>query len=98
MNLVPDFFRIFEIDRVDLEQSKVALTLLRTADHPFDRITRTQAKPTNLRWGHIDIVWSREIIGVRGAQKSKAVLQHLNHAFADNLNITACELFENGKH
>jgi len=38
MNLVPGFFGVFEIDRVDLEKGKIALAFFRTADLTFDGV------------------------------------------------------------
>ncbi len=49
MNLVADFLRVLEIDRIDLEQREIALAFFRTADQAFHRIARAQAEPANLR-------------------------------------------------
>ena len=98
MNLVADFFRVLEIDRIDLEQREIPLAFLGTADQAFHRIARAQAEPANLGRRYINIVGSSQIIGVGRPQEAEAVLQHLDDAFADDLDVAARQLLENRKH
>ncbi len=65
MNLVLGLLRILEIDRADLEKSKISLPILGGADLPFDCITTPQREPTDLRRGHIDIIRSSQVVGFR---------------------------------
>ena len=98
MDLVPDLFRIVEIDRVDLEQREIALAFLRAADRPFDRIAGLQREAPDLRGRDVDIVGTGQIVGVGGAQEAEAVLQHLDHAVADDLDILRGQLLQDREH
>ena len=98
MDLVADFLRVLEIDRIDLQKREIALALLRAADQAFDGVAGAQAKTANLRGRDIDVVGAGEIIRVGRAQKAEAVLQYLDHAFADDLDLTAGELLQDRKH
>jgi hypothetical protein len=98
MNLVPDFLRVLEIDRVDLKKREIALAFLGTANQAFHGIAGAQTEPANLGWRDINIVWPSQIIRVGGSQEAEAVLQHLDDARADNLDLPAGQLFENCKH
>jgi hypothetical protein len=64
MHLVARLLRLFEIDRVDLQKSKVALALLRTSDFAFDRIPGPQSKSPDLARTYIDIIWSRQVVSI----------------------------------
>ena len=87
VDLVARLVRILEIDRVDLEQREVALALLRAADLAFDRVAGAQAEPPDLRGRDVDVVRARQVVRFRRAQEAEAVLQHLDHAFADDLDV-----------
>ena len=98
MDLVADFLRVFEVDRIDLQQREIAFAFLRTADRPFDRIAGLQRKPPDLRRRNVDIVRAWQIVRVGGPQKTKAILQHLHHAFADDLHFLRRKLLQDRKH
>ena len=98
MNLMPDFFRVLEIDRIDLKQREIALAFLGTADQTFHRIAGAQAEPANLRRRDINIVGTGQIIRIGRAQEAEAILQDLDDAFADDLDVAAGQLLENCKH
>ena len=49
----------------------------------------------DLRGRDIDVVGTGEIIGVGRAQEAEAVLQHLDDALADDLDVAAGELLQN---
>ncbi len=98
MNLVARFFRVFEIDQIDLEQREIALAFLWTADDAFDRIAGSETQAPDLRRRDIDVVGAGQIIGVRRAQEGETVLQDFDDAFADDLDIHARELLEDGEH
>src|SRR5262245_10754177 len=98
MNLVPDFFRILEIDRINLEQGEIAFPLLGTADYAFDGVASTQAEPANLRRRDVYIIGTGEIVGVGGAKKAEAILKHLDYTFACNLYVATRQLLENREH
>ena len=98
MDLVADFLRILEIDRIDLEQREIALAFLRAADQALDGVAGAQAEAADLRGRDVNIVGTGEIIRVGRAQKAEAVLQHLDDAFADDLDLAAGELLQNREH
>jgi NADPH:quinone reductase-like Zn-dependent oxidoreductase len=80
-------FRIFEIERVDLQKRKIALALFRAADVAFNGVAGTQAEAADLRGRNVDVVRAGQIIGVGRAKEAKAVGQNLDDAFADNVGL-----------
>ncbi len=80
VDLVTDVFRVFEIDRLNLEQGEIPFAFARAADRTFDRIPSTQAMTANLLRADIDIVRARKIVGFGAAQEAKAVLQNFHNA------------------
>src|SRR5262249_1644946 len=54
--------RIFEIDRIDLEQGEIALSFFRRANMSLDVVAGTQAETANLAWRNIDVVRSGKIV------------------------------------
>ena len=91
-------FRIFEIERIDLEQREVALAFLRAADVAVDGIAGAQAEAADLRGRDVDVVRTRQIIRFRRSQKAEAVRQHLDDAFADDVGFARRELLEDAEH
>jgi len=51
-----------------------------------------------LRRGHVNVVWARKIVCVGRSQEGESVLQNLDYALANNLNLDAGELLENREH
>ena len=98
IDLVLGLFRVLEIQRVDLQQREIAFAFFRAADMAFDGIAGAKPEAADLRGRDVDIVRSRQIIGVRRAQKSKTVGENLDDAFADNVGFLDRELLENGEH
>ncbi len=98
MDLVPSLFRVLEVDRVAFEQREIPFPLLRAADDALDRVSGSEPKPPDLRRRHVNIVWAWKIIGVGRSQEGKSVLQNLDHALADDLNLDAGELLEDREH
>ena len=98
IDLVLGLFRVLEIQRVDLEQREIAFAFLRAADVAFDGVAGAKPEAADLRRRDIDVVRSRQIIGVRRAQKSETVGENLDDAFADNVGFLDRELLENGEH
>ena len=92
MNLVPGLFRIFEVDRIALEQGEVPFPFLRTADDALDRIAGPEPQPPYLGRGYVNIVGPREIIRVGRAQEGESVLQDLDNSLADDLHVHAGKL------
>ncbi len=92
MDLVADLLRVLEIDRIDLEQREIALALFGAADQTLDRVAGAQAEAADLRGRDIDVVGTGEIIGVGRTQEAETVLQHFDHALADDLDVAAGEL------
>ena len=98
VDLVAGLFGIFEIERVDLEQSEIALAFLRAADMAVDGVAGAQPEAADLRRRDVDVVRARQIVCLRRAQKAEAVGQHLDHAFADNVGLARRELLEDAEH
>ena len=98
IDLVLRLFRIFEIQRVDLEQREIAFAFLRAADVAFDGVAGAKSEAADLRRRDVDIVRARQIVGIRRTQKSEAVGENLDDAFADNVGFLDRELLENGEH
>ena len=98
MNLVPLVFRVFKIDGVDLDQRKIPFTIFGTADLPLNSIAGPQRELPDLAWAYINIVRPGQVICIRRAQKSKAVLQHFNDTLADNLDVANCQVLQDRKH
>src|SRR5882724_10719259 len=84
--------------RFDFQQRKIAFAFLGAADVAFDGIAGAKPEAADLRGRNIDIIGSRQIIGVRRAQESESVGENLNDAFADNVGFLDRELFENCEH
>jgi hypothetical protein len=93
VDLMAGFFRVLEIERVDLEQSEVTLALLGAADVAVDGVARAQAEAANLRGRNVNVVRARQIVCFRRAQKAEAIRQDLNDTFTDNVGLARGELF-----
>src|SRR5882672_9423820 len=64
----------------------------------FDGVAGTKAEAADLRGRDVDVVGSRQVIGIRRAQKAKAVGENLDDTFADNIGFLYRQLFEDGEH
>ena len=98
VHLVALLLGVLEVDRVDLEQREVALALLGAADLALDRIAGPQREAPDLRGRDVDVVGARQVVGVGRAQEAEAVLQHLDHAGADDVGVLGGQLLEDGEH
>ncbi len=92
MDLVAHFLRVFEIDRVDLEQGEIALAVLGRADLALDRVAGAQAEAADLGRGDIDVVGAGQVIRLGAAQEAEAVLEHFEHARAGDFDLLLGEL------
>ena len=98
IDLVARLLRVFEIDRVDLEQREVALAFFRRADMAFDGVAGAQAEAADLRGRDVDVVRARQIVRFRRAQEAEAVGEHFDDAFADDVDFAIGELLEDREH
>ena len=98
VDLVARLLGVLEIDRVDLEQREVALALLRAADLAFDGVAGAQAEAADLRGRDVDVVGAGQVVRFRRAQEAEAVGQHLDDAFADDVDFLGGELLEDREH
>ena len=98
VHLVALLVGVLEIDQVDLEQREVALSVLGAADLPLDGVAGPQRKAPDLRRGDIDVVGPRQVVGVGRAQEAEAVLQHLDHAGAGDVDLLGRKLLEDREH
>src|SRR5215475_10805551 len=62
IDLMTRLLRIFEIDRVDLEQGEIALSFFRRANMSFDSVACAQAETANLTRRHVNVVRSGKIV------------------------------------
>ena len=98
VDLVPGLFRVLEVDCVAFEQREISFPLLGAPDDAFDRVAGSEPEPPDLRRRHVNVVWAWKIVGVGRSQEGKSVLQNLDHALANNLNLDAGELLEDREH
>src|ERR1700735_2737992 len=98
MDLVPGLLGVLEIDCVAFEQREIAFPLLGAADDALDRIAGSEPEPSDLRRRHVNVVWAWKVIGVGRSQEGESVLQNLDYALANNLNLDAGELLEDREH
>ncbi len=98
IDLVLGFFRVFEIERVDLQQREIAFAFFRAADVAFDGVAGAQAEAADLRRRDVDVVGAGQVVRVGRAQKAEAVGENLDDAFTDNVGFLDRELLENGEH
>ena len=98
IDLVARLLGILEIERVDLEQRKVAFAFLGAADMAVDGVAGAQAEAADLRGRNVNIVGPRQIVRFRRAQEAKTVRQHFDHAFADNIGLAHRKLLEDAEH
>ncbi len=64
----------------------------------FDGVAGAQAEPADLRGRDVDVVRAGQVIRFRRAQKSEAVRQHFDDAFADDVDFLLRELFQDREH
>ena len=83
-NLVARLVGRFEVDRLDLDEGKVALSLLRRPDLAGHRIARLQVELADLRRRDIYVVGARQIIVIRRAQEAETVRKHLEHSLGED--------------
>ncbi len=98
IDLVTGLFGVFEIERVDFEQSEIALAFFWAADMAVDRIAGAQAETADLRGRDIDVVRAGQIVCFWRAQEAEAVRQHFDHAFTDDIGLARRELLEDAEH
>jgi hypothetical protein len=98
VDLVLGLLRVLEIDRVDLQQREIALAFLRAADLALDGVAGAQRRSGGSARARHRCRPDRQIIGIGRAQEAEAVLQHFDHAFADDLGFARRKLLENGEH
>jgi hypothetical protein len=89
---------VLEIDRIDLEQREVALAVLGRADMPVDGVAGAQSEAADLRGRDVDVVGAGEVVGFGAAEEAEPVLQHLEHAVAEDGDAAVGELLQDRKH
>ena len=81
---VAQAFRIFEIDRIDLEQREITLPILGRADLAFHGIAGAQTKAPHLGGGDINIIGPGQEIRLRAAQIAETVRKDFQRPFPEN--------------
>src|SRR6202021_997653 len=98
MDLVPGLLRVLEVDCIAFEQREVPFPFLGASDDALDRIAGSEPEPPDLRRGHVNVIWTRQIVCVGRSQEGESVLQNLDYALANDLDLDAGELLENREH
>jgi hypothetical protein len=98
VDLVLDLFRVLKVDGVHFEKGEIPLAVLGTADRALDRVAGAQAEAADLGRRDVDVVGTRQVVRVGGAQEAEAVLQDLDGARADDLHLLGSELLQDGEH
>src|SRR5262252_1858576 len=62
IDLVTGLLRIFEIDRIDLEQGEIALSFFRRANMSLDGVAGAQTETANLTRRYVYVVRSGKIV------------------------------------
>ncbi len=76
--------RMLEVDRLDLDEGEVALPFLGRPDLAGDRVAGAEVELADLRGRHVDVVRSRKVVVLGGAQESEPVGQALQHALGED--------------
>ena len=63
-----------------------------------DGVAGAQAEAADLRGRDVDVVGAGQVVGFRRAQEAEAVGEHLDHAFADDIDFLLGELLEDAEH
>ncbi len=82
--LVPGNRGVLEIDLGDLEQGKITLAFLGRADLSGNRVAGAQGETANLGGRYIDIIRTREIVGIGRPQETETVGKDLQHPLAED--------------
>jgi hypothetical protein len=88
----------FEVDRIHLQQGKVALAVLRCADLTFHRVAGAQPEAAHLGGGDVDVVRPGEEVRLRRAEESEAVRQDFEGAVAVDRLLVLGERLEDREH
>ena len=75
---------MLEVDRLDLDQGEVALSLLRRTDLAGDRVARFQSELPDLGGGDVDVVRSGEVVVLRRAEEPESVGQDLQNPLGED--------------
>jgi len=94
MDLVARVVGVLEIDRIDLEEGKIALSFLGRADLALDRIAGAKREPPDLGGRDIDVVRAGEVIGLRRTQETETVLKDFEHPRARDFDFLVGQLLE----
>ena len=89
---------IVEIDLHYLGQGKITLAVPWRTNFAFYCITGAQTELADHIWGYVNIIWTRQIIGLGRTQKAKAVRQNLNRTQTHDLLAIFGKFFQDRKH
>jgi len=98
VDLVARLLRVFEVDRVDLEQREITFTFLRRADVAFDRVAGAQAESADLRGRDVDVVGAGEVVRFRRAKESESIGKNFDDTLTDDVDLLLRELLQDREH
>jgi hypothetical protein len=75
---------VLEVDRLDLDQGEVALPFLGLPDLAGDGVAGAQVEAPDLARRDVDVVRTREVVVLRGAQEAEAVGEALEHPLGED--------------
>ena len=87
IDLVARFLGILKIQRIDLEQSKIALAFFGASDVTVDGVAGAQSEAADLRRRNVNVVRTGQVVCFRRSQKAETIGQHFNDAFADDVRF-----------
>ncbi len=96
-DLVLGVFRLVEVDRINLQQGKVALAVFWRANLAGNGITGTQVETADLAGRDVDVVRAGQIGRVSRAKEAEAVLQNLQNAVTENVFTALGVLFQDAE-
>ena len=73
-----------EVDRLNFDEREVSLAFFGRSYLARDGVARPQVEFAYLRGADVDVVGSRQVVVVRGAQEAEPVGQRLKHAFRED--------------
>src|SRR6202044_3041082 len=84
-NLVAGLLGRLEIDRLDLHQRKVLLSLVRRTYVAADGVAGFQVELANLRGRNVDVVGTRQVVVIGGAKEAVAVGEDFENALGKDV-------------
>src|SRR5262249_29176779 len=86
-DLVPSFIGRFKIDRLDLYQRKVFLTLMRWTDLAANGVAGFEVEFADLRGRDVNVVRSGQVVVIGRAEEAISVRQDFQHTLGKDVPL-----------